>query len=187
MTRRIPGAEKPSGSKPNLFVWLGVYLAVIAGAAVLVEAYPKQGLAWVVVVGPLCLGSAQAAALWRSLPIWGTVLWPVATALGGIVSMSSAWFMYWLMGLGFGGFQAGLLRAGHFRGWFLWPLVSGLSWGCALLASSMISPMISGSPGPNAVSNRVGWVLVLVCYSVSTGLALHWMGRRPPRLSGPGE
>ena len=131
-----------------------------------------------VLPGPGTGGGALAA-----LADLGAVLWPVATAFGGVVSMLFVWFMYHLLGLCLGVCQAGLLRAGRFRGWFLWPLVSGLSWVIALQPWFMITSATSTSTGANAVSHGVGWVLVLVCYSISTGLALRWMGRRPASVA----
>jgi hypothetical protein len=175
----IPVAEKSPVRVPGFSHWLGAHLGLIAVAAGLVEAFSKQGLAWIVVVGPFCLGVAQAAMLWRRLPVWAAVLWPMATAMGWVASTVFAWFMYHLLGLCLGVCQAGLLGVGRFRGWFLWPLVSGLSWGLALQGWFLITSLSSTSTVVNTVSHGVGWVLALVCYSISTGLALKWMGRRP--------
>lgn len=179
MSWQVRTAEESSGNVPSLSLWLGVHLGWMAVAVVLAGAFSKQGLAWIVAVGPFCLGVAQAAVLWRRLPVWAAVLWPFATATGGAVSTVFIWFMYHLLGLCLGVCQAGLLGAGRFRAWFLWPLVSGLSWGLALQGWFLITSLSSASTGVNTVSHGVGWVLVLVCYSISTGLALQWMGRRP--------
>jgi hypothetical protein len=173
-----PSTAKPSDNMPPLWLWLGGHLALISAGVLVAEAYSKEGLSWVVVCGPSCLGLVQAAVLWRHLPVWVAILWPVATTFGGILSVGFGWFLYLGVGLCVGVCQAGLLAAARFRWWFLWPVISGLSWLLAVIVSlalPLVLPTPTGSDGPTLLSCAVG----LVGHAFSTGLALQWMGRRP--------
>lgn len=173
-----PRAEKPSGSMPPFSLWLGGHLALISAAALLVQVYAREGLGWVVVCGPSCLGLVQAAVLWRRLPTWAAILWPVATAFGGVLSVGFGWFLYFGVGLCLGVCQAGLLGAARFRWWFLWPVISGLSWLSVLVvpwAFTLLFPTpVSSVDSASILSLAMG----LIGYAFSTGLALQWMGRR---------
>jgi hypothetical protein len=166
-------AAKPPAASPRLSRWLGVHGVLIGMAVMLIQAFPRQGLGWVVVAGPFGLGVIQAAVLSRSLPVWAVVLWPLATAAGFPLStMVFGWFLYPLLGLGFGLVQSGLLAAGGFRRWLLWPVISGASWFSALMASEL-------ALGNGFKQDPTAWVWVVFVYALGTGLALRWMGRRP--------
>jgi hypothetical protein len=142
-------------------------------AVLLIQAFPKQGLGWLVVAGPCGLGLFQAALLRRCLPVWVVVLWPLATAAGFPLSTKVfGWFLYPLLGLGFGLVQSGLLAAGGFRRWILWPVISGASWFSALMVWELgLRNVFPQDPA--------AWVWVVFAYALGTGLALRWMGRRP--------
>lgn len=168
------------GVAPSLWTWLGIHVAWVSAAGVFLWAHPKDGLAWVVLVwGPWGLGLAQAVALWRRLPTWAVALWPVATGLGFVLSMALAWFTYVAMGLCLGLCQAALLAAGRFRGGWLWPLASGLSWGSALLAWGSIAPYLAPSHPQAGSIDPLGYAQSVLVYALGTGWALRWMARRP--------
>jgi hypothetical protein len=154
-------------------------------AVLLIQAFPKQGLGWVVVVvGPFGLGVFQAALLRRCLPVWAVVLWPLATAAGMPLSTGVfGWFLYPLLGLGFGLAQSGLLAAGGFRRWLLWPVISGASWFSALMAWGLGLRKVFPQDTTDRDTDGLTWVWVVFVYALGTGLALRWMGRRPTPAS----
>jgi hypothetical protein len=83
----------------------------------------------------------------------------------------------WVVGaapfsLGFGLAQSGLLAAGGFHRWLPWPVISGASWFSALMAWEWgLRTFFTQEP--------TAWAWVVLAYALGTGLALHWMGRRP--------
>lgn len=172
-----PGAERPTVPAPNFLLWLGVHLVLALGIALLNVAVPDKGPGWAIAMGPLGLGLAQAAVLGRRLPVWARILWPLATALGFALSTVFVWFMHAALGLCLGICQAGLLAAGRFRGWLLWPLVSGASWLSVLSASAFVAGAIEAMTGNRGAHNRFVVVLPLLGHALGTGAALRWMGR----------
>jgi hypothetical protein len=172
-------AAKPLAASPGLLRWLGVHGVLVGMAVLLIQAFPSQGLAWVVVGGPFGLGVFQATVLRRLLPFWAVILWPLATASGFVLSMPFAWFLYHFLGLGFGLGQAGLLAAGGIRGWLLWPVISGASWFSGLMTWGLGIRKVFPQDPTDRATDGLTWVWVLLVYALGTGLALRWMGRRP--------
>lgn len=158
---------------------MGVHGVLMGMVVLLIQMFPSQGLAWVVVGGPFVLGVFQAAVLRRWLPIWAVILWPLATESGHLLSMRFGWFVYYFLGLGFGLGQAGLLAAAGFRGWLLWPVISGASWLLPLMIWSLGIRTIIPHESTERDTEGLTWVWVLWVYALGTGLALRWMARRP--------
>lgn len=168
-----------SDNAPTLSLWLGAHLAFIAVGALLALALRKDTQVWLTTFGPLGLGIAQATALHRRLPIWALILWPLATACGFVSSMILGWFTYFGFGFFSGVFQTGLLAAGRFRFFWLWPWISGGVW---LLAFLGYLAIIEGSKLSLSVSagllGGLVFSMTLLVYALLTGLALRWMDRR---------
>lgn len=164
---------------PTLPIWLAAHGVLVGIAAlVLVGMDPRTGPSWVFSVGPFALGLAQATVLYRRLPLWAALLWPLVTTLGFALSMVFVWFIYIALGGCFGLCQAGLLAAGRVRGWFLWPMISGASWWAGLAAWVLFerARAMLGDAGPPCHGLAVA--VVLLPYALGTGLALRWMDRR---------
>lgn len=167
---------------PTLPIWLAAHaglVGIVATVLTFVDSETGHGL--LNLAGPFALGLAQATVLYRRLPLWSTLLWPFATALGFKLSMVLVWFMFFALGGCFGLCQAGLLAAGRFRGWFLWPMISAFSWlvGVALtMIFEKLHAIFTPTPRP---AYEVVLLLMLLPYALGTGMALHfWMGRPPP-------
>lgn len=176
----LADAPRPPGPMPTLPIWLGSHVVLIGIAALLLRLVdPQQAPGWMIALGPFGLGLVQAAVLYRRLPLWAALLWPLATALGFTLSTVLVWFMYLGLGAGFGLCQAGLLAAGRVRGCFLWPMISGASWLSGLAAWGLFERARSTLGDSGRPSPGVALAVVVLPYALGTGLAWRWMGRRP--------
>jgi hypothetical protein len=167
---------------PTLPIWLAAH-AVLVGiiATVLLFVDSETGYGLLNLAGPFALGLAQATVLYRRLPLWATLLWPFATALGFKLSMVLVWFIFFALGGCFGLCQAGLLAAGRVRGWFLWPIISGASWVVGLVALMLLEKARVTFSDSDRPSPDFALLIMLLPYAFGTGMALHfWMGRPPP-------
>ena len=164
--RRRPGyssSERLNGTRAKEASWAmavgwsaahGFLFWLLASATwIAFQQHPRVGKAWGVLlhyVLPGAVGLLQSAFLLKRVRhVW---LWLPATLLGVPISLDfiDGWGVLPVIGFGMGASQAVLLRSRGPLLYACWTLVSGAGWLLPWVATTLVSPLHSGSTGePN--------------------------------------